>query len=337
MTLTVRAVQAYAVARPVSGVTVRSINAYALVNPAPLVPGPPAPTDYKADQIDMLYSLIEKSNPGFTAQFPKGTLLFGAPANVAVIPTDAYKTDTSILISPAPGSGIVGNQTVRYRRIDLSVIYKHMSLKMNDYSATTTLAAATWKASFIQKFGIKIPAADISNTAALNTAVLTNVSIAATSLCYKGTVQVTWTKGGRPLSTIFTDANRALVGRLYPGGNDFTTPGRKPQGEFQLYTQDASLISATLEAHAVGGVAVGSGVATVLAIIDWLNANSGRTYWSTATDGTLGGLGGLSWYRYTIPHATIPEANSAKYNRCLVIQALAGSWFSGKLILHYNA
>jgi hypothetical protein len=317
-------------------VTVRSINAYALVNPAPLVPGPPAPTDYKADQIDILYDLIEKSNPGFKTEFPKGTILFAVPATVALIPTDPYHTDTSIRITGAPGSGKLGNQTVRYRRIDLSVIFKHMTLRMNDYSATTTLAVATWKASFIQKFGITIPAADISNSTALTSGTLTNVTVAATSLCYKGTVQLTWTVGARPFPSIITDANRALVGRLYPGGNDFSG-GRKPQGEFQVYCQDASAIGATIEAYAaVFNVGAGDNTAATKSLIDWLNSTTGRTNWSTAVSTTDGGIGGITWYRYTIPSASVPEANSAKYNRCLVIQGVAGSWFGGKIIIHYN-
>jgi hypothetical protein len=317
-------------------VTVRSINAYALVNPAPLVPGPPAPTDYHADQIDILYDLIEKSNPGFKAQYPKGKLLFGVPSTVALVPSDPYKTDTSILISPAPGSGVVGSQTVRYRRIDVGVIFKHMTLKMSDYSVTTTLAVATWKASFIKKFGVSIPAADITNSAVLTSGVLTNINIATTSLCYKGTVQLTWTVGARPFPSFITDANRALVGRLYPGGNDFSG-ARKPQGEFQAYCQDASAIGATIEAYAaVFNVGAGDNTAATKSLIDWLNSTTGRTNWSTAASTTDGGIGGITWYRYTIPSAPVPEANSAKYNRCLVIQGVAGSWFGGKIIIHYN-
>lgn len=337
MTLTVRAVlPGYALVRPLSVLTTRSVQGYALVNPAPLVPGPPAPTDYHADQIDILYDLIEKSNPGFKTAYPKGSILFAVPAIVALVPTDPYKTDTSIKISPAPGSGFVGSQTVRYRRIDLSVIFKHMTLKMNDYSATTTLAVATWKASFIQKFGLKIPAADISNSTGLTSGTLTNINIAATSLCYKGTVQLTWTVGPRPFSAIITDANRALVGRLYPGGNDFSG-ARKPQGEFQVYCQDASVIGATIESYAaVSNVVVGENAAIVQTLLNWLNASTGRTNWSTAASTTNGGIGGISWYKYTIPSASVPEANSAKYNRCLVIQGVAGSWFGGKIIIHYN-
>lgn len=300
-------------------------------------PGTPA-TDYKADQIDILYDLVEASNPGFKTQFPKGTIQFGTPSVISVQPGDPYKNDTSILISAAPGSSVLGQQTVRYRRIDIGVIFKHMKLTMNDYSATTQLALATWKASFAQKFGLKIPAADIANTTALTTATLTNVTIASTSLCYKGTAQVTWIVGPRQLQDIVTDANRALVGRLYPNGNDFTTPGRKPQGEFLVFCQDASEISAGIESFAATtNVGAGNNGTSVVALLNWLNSATGRTNWSNADSVVVGGICALTWYKYTLPSASVPEANSAKYNRCLVIQGSASSWFAGKIIIHYNA
>jgi hypothetical protein len=337
MSLTVRAVQAYALGKPLAASTVRSITAYALVDTNPVVPGPPAPTDYKADQIDILYDLIEKSNPGFKAQYPKGTVQFSAVTAVPTVPGDGYKTDTSILVSPAPGSSALGRQTVRYRRIDFGTIFKHMTLTLNDYVASGTLPAATWKASFASKFGIKIPAADIANTTALTSGVLTNINVIATSWCYKGTVQLTWTVGPRPFTSIVTDANRALVGRFYPGNNnDFTTPGRKPQGEMLVYCQDASVISSFLEAFTSASV-LASSHSTVINLVNWLLANTKRTDWNVGDSSSgSGGVTGLTWYRYTLPNAAIPDANSAKYNRCVVLQSVAGSWFAGKIIIHYN-
>ena len=297
-------------------------------------PGTPA-TNYKSDQIDILYDLIERSNPGFTAQYPKGTVQFTTVTSVALIPGDPYKTDTSILVSAVPGGSALGRQTVRYRRIDFATIFRNMKLTLNDYSATTTLAVATWKASFAQKFGINIPAADISNTGALSNNTLTNITVVATSSCYKGTVQLTWTNGPRPFPSLITDSNRALTGRLYPGGNDFTTPGRKPQGEFMAFCQDASLLSTQLEAMTNGTQPDASPL--MAAVADWLNSSTSRTDWSPKnSNGNVGGIGALNWFRYTLPNAAVPEANSAKFNRCLVIQSTALSWFAGKIIIHYK-
>lgn len=297
---------------------------------------PPVPTDTRQAQTTMLYDLIEKSNPGFKVSYPVGSVVFGVPSAITIKPEDPYKNDTTVRVTPAPGTTGFGGINVNYRRVDLSVRFKGMSLKITNWQSSNNMTSAVWVPFVAEKYGISVTTDDIT-AAGVNNNTNVQMAVKATSLCYKGTVTVNWSKTLQPLNLIITDANKALTGRLYPGGNDFTTPGRKPQGEFQLYAQDASAIAATLEAHAVGGVAVGSGVASVLAIIDWLNGNSGQTYWSTASHTTVGGLGGLSWYRYTIPHAAIPEANSAKYNRCLVIQSITGSWFTGKLILHYNA
>jgi len=298
-------------------------------------PGTPA-TDYKADQIDILYDLIEASNPGFKTVYPKGTVQFGAPAVISVQPGDPYKNDTSILISAAPGSSVLGQQTVKYRRIDLGTIYRNMKLTLNDYFATTQLPVATWKASFAQKFGIKIPASDIANTAALSSGVATTVSVVTTSQCYKGSVQLTWTVGPRPFNMLITDSNRALAGRLYPGGNDFTTPGRKPQGEFIVYAQDASAISAILQTiPPVWNPTVGAN-SGLQQILDWLNVNTAYNNWQIADAATPGGCVNITWYRYSLPAAALPEANVAKYNTAVVIQAAANSWFAGKVILQYK-
>lgn len=338
MTLTVRAVlPAYALTRPVSGLTTRAVRGYALVNPNPITPRPPVTTDYRKPQSTLIYDLIEKSNPGFKEVYPLGSVTFSSMTAITVDKNDPYQNDTSILVTPTAASGGLGKVTVKYRKIDLTSLLKGINLLMTDWYASTQIPAANWQANFVAKFGISVDAADWTYTGAVNSGTPVSTTIKATSLCYKGTVLISWTRQVQPLGSMLTDANRALVGRLYPGGNDFTTPGRKPTGELQLYAQDASAIGATINAYAaVSNVPVGETAAIVLTLIDWLNANTGRTNWSTSASTVDGGIGGLTWYKYTLPNAAIPDANSAKFNRCLVIQGIAGSWFSGKLILHFN-
>lgn len=297
--------------------------------------GLPVPTDYKLSSTDLLYKLIEYSNPGFTAQFPKGTIQFSAPTSVSVVAGDAYNTDTTVTVSSAPGAGKIGNQTIRYRRIDMTTIFKSMVIKLTDYSAGTTLAEAVWKGSFRSQYGINIVDADFTNTGAINGG-NTTIAIKATSLCYKGSFVLNWVSGKRLITSIITDANRALVGRLYPGGNDFTTAGRKPQGEFLVYCQDASSLKTLLEALASSS-APSSTDSTVTQVVNFLLANTSRTDWNTGTVTESGGITGVIWYKYTLPNVAIPEGNSAKYTRCIVIQSGANSWFAGKIIIHYNA
>lgn len=295
---------------------------------------PPVPTDTRQAQTTMLYDLIEKSNPGFKVSYPVGSVVFGVPSAIAIKPEDPYKNDTTVRVTPAPGTTGFGGINVNYRRVDLSVRFKGMSLKITNWQSSNNMTSAVWVPFVAEKYGISVTTDDIT-AAGVNNNTNVQMAVKATSLCYKGTVTVNWSKTLQPLNLIITDANKALTGRLYPGGNDFTTPGRKPQGELQVYCQDASSIAAILETMPASVNPV-AGSSYVQALVEFLLANTSRTDWSTAASSVSGGLLGIVWYKYTIPNATIPEANSGKYNRCIVIQAAAGSWFAGKLIIHYN-
>lgn len=299
--------------------------------------GLPVPTDYKSSSTDLLYALIEYSNPGFTQQFPKGTLQFSAPSTVTVVEEDVYKTDTSVTIFSAAGAGKIGNQTVRYRRINMAAMFKSMVVKLDDYSSTTGLVDAVWRNSFRTKYGIAIPDTDFSDTPVSGMLASGNtvIGIKATSLCYKGNFTLNWTKGKRLIGDIITDANRALVGRLYPGGNDFTTEGRKPQGEFMTYCQDASAISAVLET--IVNASSSYTDTQLTAVVNFLLANTVRTDWNKNVAGSVvGGIAGMNWFRYSLPNIAVPDANSAKYNRCIVIPSYTTAWFAGNIIIHYN-
>jgi len=294
-------------------------------------------TDYRQAQTLMLYDLIEKSNPGFKVSYPVGTVVFGIPADLAVNPNDPYKNDTTVRVTPAPGNTGIGVVSVNYRRIDLAKQFRGMTIRLTNYQVFASVAAAVWVQWLAEKYGISITLDDLTNQIAIGSGSNTAMAMKPSCLCYKGTVQVYWTRGVRPLTDIFTDANRALAGRLYPGGNDFTTPGRKPQGEFLAFCQDASSIGSTLEGVSLTGQSYAPTDPVVIALVDFLLANTSRTDWAARTAATgVGGISNLSWFRYVLPNAAIPEANSAKYNRCIVIQSLAGSWFAGKIIIHYK-
>lgn len=295
--------------------------------------GLPVKTDYKATSIDLLYQLIEYSNPGFTAEFPKGTVQFNTPTVAAIVAGDAYKTDTIVNVSSAPGAGKVGNKDIRYRRIDMGVLFKSMVVRITDYYSTNALPQQQWRDSFRAKFGISVPDEDFTTGGGIAIG-NTTINIKASSLCYKGSFVLNWTKSGRPVSDVITDANRGLAGRLYPGGNDFTTPGRKQQGEFTVYCIDASEVFLQYPTLVASGTWPSSGIGATLA--DWLNAHTSRKNWNVGQHTVEGGLTGLSFFKYTIPNSNVPEANSAKYNRVLVLQSVATSWFEGKIIIHWN-
>ena len=299
---------------------------------------PPVPTDTRQLQTTMLYDLIEKSNPGFKVSYPPGSVVFGVPSAITLNPDDPYKNDTTVRVTPAPNTTGMGVVSVNYRRVDVGTLFRGMTLKLTDWYSGNPMPVATWLPLVVAKYGLSLTTADLNDTSGSNAIANTsyaNMLIKSTSLCYKGTVRVYWTKGLQPLDSLFTQTTRALVGRLYPGGNDFTTPGRKPQGEFLTFCQDATSIAATLETLPASGSSYSD--AQKQAIVDFLLANTSRTDWNIGSAGAgSGGIAGSTWFKYSLPNAAIPEANSAKFNRCIVIPGWAASWFAGKLILHYN-
>ena len=339
-TIRLRDLTAYVAVKPPVFVNARSITGYVLYDPAP--PPPPVPpylTDYKKPQEQLIHDLIAWSNPDFNTSYPVGTVTFGTPTSIQVDIRDYYKNDTQVVVTPKPGTGGRGSVVVKYRRINLSTLFRGKVANLNDYTAASTLPVATFQASFISAHGISLLDSDWpTNLTAISPDTVYTYALQPNGLCFTGSFSLKWTKGKRQMSDMVTDANRALPGRLYPGGNDFTTPGRKPVGEWQLYGLDASPAEATanMEAWAsISPVTAGSIQTGVPELIAWLNANSGITNWSNSDSTVPGGLGGLTWYKYLLPSASIPEANVA-YNRAIVIPAIAGSWFTGKLILHYN-
>lgn len=51
----------------------------------------------------------------------------------------------------------------------------------------------------------------------------------------------------------------------------------------------------------------------------------------------LGNIPGGNFPRYTLPTASVPEANSAKFNRVVLVTAPdSGCWWTGRFFLHYN-
>lgn len=294
------------------------------------------PTDYRKPQSELIYDLIEKSNPGFKTIYPPGSVTFGTPVAITVDGADPYKRDTSITVTPNPGSGGLGRATVQYRRIAFSTVFKNMTMQLTNYYNATSVPFAVWLPWWAAKYGFGLTTADFSSAPAVNNNSSASVGVPASSLCYKGSITVGWKAGLPQLSELFTDANRALVARLYPGGNDFTLPGRKPTGEFLVYTQDASSIKAILETVPVAWFPSNAPSTGIDQICAWLNANSEFTDWKVG-DATLPhGITNIQWYRYALPSANLPEANSAKYNRAVVIQSAANSWWVGKIIIHYN-
>lgn len=291
-------------------------------------------TDYRQAQTVILYGLIDATNPGFSTLFPPGTIRFGTAAGMTVDTSDQYKRDSKVIVAPMTDANGVGMVLVKYRRIDLVKMFKNMTVSIDDWYSTTTMPFATWLAAFNKKYGLSLLASDIVGSPNITTGSPITITISPNSLCYQavGGLSFKWVRGKRPLSSLIT--NQRLPGRYWTADpSDWT----KPKGEFQLYGLDCSPATTWLESFtSPQGIpnSINSGI--VDGIIAFLNANTGYTDWSHAPGGTTRSIADCTWTRLSLPNALVPEANSVKYNRCVIMQGGAGNWFTGKLILHYK-
>jgi hypothetical protein len=291
------------------------------------------PTNTRHTESQILYDLIEFDNPGFQSIHPLANLVFGTPATITTTPSFA---DTSLLITAKSNSTSKGSVTVQYRRIDLSKFFRGMTLTLDNYQTAGTWTLALALSYFNAKYGVNIPISDFSTTdqaGSFTSGTAKSFTIAASSLCYKGTFTVTWTKGLPALGVdVITD--NTLVGRNWPTGLTLTSDTRV-QGEYLLYGLDCSGNSSSFEALTSGAVQA-AGATAVTTLKTFLLNKIAAIAW-VDTDGTAiqYGLGNLTYTRYSLPNAALPEANSAKYNRAMVITG-SSFWFKGKFILHYN-
>lgn len=288
---------------------------------------------YQKPQMDLLFDLIKEANPGIELPFNPSTMKVGTPAAQTVPPGGI--ADTNIVVTPRTNDHWFGTVKVQYRRLMPTSIFKNMTPVIVEYYHPTTNSTV---GKFIQNlnrvYGTSFLPDDFNypGSTGLGPNAAFNMIPLAGNLCYSpaGGIQFIW----RPVKPILNEVsvNGTLTGRTYPGGNDFVTPGRKPQGEYLAYSVNNT-------SNVLTGTNYGSGTITNTA--QWqqmlLPLKAADSRFSTANSATVdGGLNGLAYVTYTLPHALVPEANSALYKFAIVVVPLPNSWFQGRLILHYN-
>jgi hypothetical protein len=287
-------------------------------------------------QLNTLLGLINQSNPGLQVA-PLSMQNLQALVPTAITPGTGTFQDTSLRLMTVQGNGhYVGNQTVTYRRINLSTLFRSMNLVLDDYLGSTTMTAAQFCTSFNAKYGTDLVPTDFTNPSFTSGTQYT-VTIVSASLCYNGSFSFKWTQGVPYMTQVL--GTGVLAGKLYPGGNTFGG-ARKPQGDVLSYGLSCVPISAALKALAssvqvtpANWAQAGSNYASILA---FLQQNLPSLNLNSTDSANAGGLGNLTLTRYTLPSASAPGANSNKYAFATVIPAVSGSWFQGQLYLHFN-
>ena len=282
---------------------------------------------YRQSQLDLFYNLVVQANPGMPFSLPPNSKL-GTPASQSV-PSGGI-ADTNILITGK--NAYYRNQRVQYRRIDLSAFFKNMTINFDKWVSTTTLPKADLIELLNATYGLAIVDADLTLTS-LNSGQPWTVAIASTSLCYKGSFVVTWTKGKRQITDLVAN-NSEMDGRVWPGGNSFPV-GRKPQGEYLLYDLDFTAQTATFNALTTGTLDYTN--ANHKIVMDAIIAKYPNNF-NSGVHTAQGGLNGLTFAKYTMPNVNVPLANSSstKVNTVFAIVAQSTSWFQGSILLHYK-
>lgn len=282
------------------------------------------PYSYQRAQLNLFYDLVLQANPNVPWSLNDNSKL-GTPA---VLSPAVGIADTKVLVRGV--NHFVANVTARYRRIDVGSLFKNFGCVITSYSSGNTLSKDDAIAQINKTYGTSFVSADFG-TFTLTSGVANTQTVVASSLCYKGTFQITWTKDKQALSSV-VPVKTALTGRLYPGGNTFDG-SRKKQGEYFCYDLGFNLLTSYFSGLTTGTLDYTN--ATHKTIIDYLTANvSSRINGGDHT--TDGGLNGLAFAKYALPNANVLEANSAKYGNAFVITAQSTSWFQGKIILHFS-
>lgn len=283
--------------------------------------------------MDLLFDLIKEANPGIEFPFTPSTMKVSIPVSQAIPPGGIV--DSNVIISPRTNDHWFGSVKVQYRRIKIANFFKSMApVPVNFYSPLTMVTPATFVAKINEQYGTSFVVADFSpGYNSYQPGTVMEMGIDSASLCYSPTDSLTrirfvW-RNRKPLLNEVT-VNGVLTGRLFPNGNDFVTPGRKPQGEYLAYGIDFTGLGIS-----------GSGSGTVPNNAAWIKilapifANDPRFDVTKVASGTEG-VQGLTFVLYTLPNALVPEANSAKYKNVMTLSGGAGLWFQGRIMMHYN-
>ena len=303
---------------------------------------------YAKQSLDLVMDLINQSNPGLTTPVSASNVKLGTPAAIAVVAPSI--ADTSIRVTALPNQFYIGNTTLKYRRINLANLFKNMSLEIRKYSAAAANVSPytlyQLLADINAKYGLSLTQDDFTDASfpaasdgfySDRTSKVTLVT-KATSLAYTGQIDIRWVYDKPLLANLISTPD--IPGRLYPGGNTFDS-NHKYVTNSEMFGIDASDQSAILNGAAFAtGILVGNTtyVSQHKTVLDFLNNLTGKTYAAeAATAGQPFNINGATITRYTLPDATVPQANSQYYNRLVLITLPdTNPWGVGKIYIHFN-
>jgi len=315
-------------------VQARNAFGYALIDTNGKLLRPAADTDYRKPETQLLRELVIRANPDAASTLDSGQVVYETPTAIQYVRGD--ESNTTIVAKAAPNAlDVVGRQTLRYRRIDLSKLFRYQTIELTRYSNSNTLPWAEVQELLLKQHGINI-STDTFTAASLTANTVATFTAKATSLCYIGSIQVVWRKGRREISEMFTTAT--LDGRTWPEGLIQFGDNYKPQGEYIAYDFDfTDLMGSSFTSWGNGTIT--NSVSELDKLANALKLAAPQFNWNSgqASVENVGGTAGLMFNRYALPNAVAPEANGALYNRVAILTPVLGdTWFYGRLLFHYK-
>lgn len=340
MTISIRNAPGYALTRPSQVTKVRNVVGYALTLPSDSAVVAGGDVDYRKSRSEILYQLLLKTNPKFSAYTPS-SLEYESVTAIAASDLNggglSLLPDTTVSVKGSATAGMIGKVTAKYRRIDIAKLFKGRTLSLTvPWTSASTITKATFIDLFAQQFGVRFDTTDITfDTVGFDANF--GITMPSTSWCWKGTITVINKKAKRNISDLIGD--RKLNTRNWPQAMIDFQDGSKPQGELLYYHLDFSSQRSDFSAWTVNYVYNGSGSGIMVianAINAVLTANGVENITGASKVSVKPGIDNIKLMRYALPNAAVPEANSAEFSWCLVLEPQETAWFFGKLILHYN-
>jgi len=302
---------------------------------------------YNKPSSELVYDLINQANPLLPVPLTPLNMALSDVKAATVSGNAAMNTSINCV---SIGGDYIGRKMLNYRRLDLAVLFRGQVLQINRYSPTQSNSFSIVFSLYQllpvinAQYGLNLTEADVTDVNILrgNTQedgfYTTTVSVTAkvTSLGYIGTIQLKWKSAPQDLASMITVTD--LNARLFPGGNDFTTAGRRPVMNNLMYSTDWTALLSTTPYTSYPAVMI-QGTATTAflnAVFNQCNTAFGTSF-PTQASWTSAMFTGAEVV--VLPSAKYPEANSKYYNRLLTWdtpEALVATYGNGRNYIHFN-
>ena len=319
---------------------------------------------YTKTALQMLVDLLNASNPSLPVPITLSNVKFGTPT--AITPGSGQIQDTQVKVIALASGQYVGTQLLTYRRLDSSVLFRSVPLRIDLYSSVAAVSVSPYSMSQLlpyinAKYGLNLQASDITDVAfagcttnaqpsiglsagTLNSTAL--LTFTGTNPAWKGSITVFWVQAPQDLSTLLATASLETA-LTYPGNRN-VVDNTVYVPNLDTYYVDFTDYLGTGGSNSTLPAAIASTTITNTAnyntLVSIINTLTGKTYTnaggaagSTLMDLTGATISAVIDLTQAANQALYPESDYRYYNRLLIITLASGnSWGAGQMFLHYN-